>query len=87
MLRLDEPRGRWRIRKSVSKTSRARWVTPTPAIFEVIIDLCPREDRNLNRQVFNGLSGDAFRTQLGRSCTAAGIPLFSPHDLRHRRPQ
>jgi integrase len=35
--------------------------------------------------VFNGFSGDAFRTQLGRVCTAAGIPLFSPHDLRHRR--
>ena len=24
-------------------------------------------------------------TQLGRVCTAAGIPAFSPHDLRHRR--
>ena len=36
-------------------------------------------------QVLNRFSGDAFRTQLGRACTAAGIPLFSPHDLRHRR--
>jgi integrase len=82
---IDEPRGRWRIRKSVSKTSRARWVTPSPVIFRAIIDLCPREDRDLDSQVFNGFSGDAFRTQLGRSCTAAAIPLFSPHDLRHRR--
>jgi integrase len=45
----------------------------------------PREDRNLSRQVFTGFSGDAFRTQLGRACTVAAIPLFSPHDLRHRR--
>jgi integrase len=82
---IDEPRGRWRIRKSVSKTSRARWVTPSPAIFEAIIDLCPREDRNLSSQVFNAFSGDAFRTQLGRVCIAAAIPAFSPHDLRHRR--
>ncbi len=82
---IDEPRGRWRIRKSVSKTSRARWVTPSPLIFTNVVDLCPREDRNLSHQVLNGFSGDAFRTQLGRACTAAGIPLFSPHDLRHRR--
>ncbi|MFL5915002.1 MAG: tyrosine recombinase XerC [Gaiellaceae bacterium] len=82
---IDEPRGRWRLRKSVTKTSRARWVTPTPVIFTAIVDLCPREDRNLSDQVLNGFSGDAFRTQLGRACTAAGIPLFSPHDLRHRR--
>jgi integrase len=82
---IDEPRGRWRIRNSVSKTSRARWITPNPVIFTATIDLCPREDRNLSSQVFNGFSGDAFRTQLGRVCTAAAIPLFSPHDLRHRR--
>jgi integrase len=24
-------------------------------------------------------------TQLGRVCVAAGVPVFSPHDLRHRR--
>lgn len=82
---IDEPRGRWRIRKSVAKTNRARWVMPHAAIFQAVIDLCPREDRSLNRQAFDGFSGDAFRTQLGRVCTATGIPNFSPHDLRHRR--
>ena len=30
-------------------------------------------------------TGDRLRTQLTRSCTAAGVPAFSPHDLRHRR--
>ena len=26
-----------------------------------------------------------LRTDLARACKAAGIPLYSPHDLRHRR--
>ena len=82
---VDEPRGRWRVRKSVSKTSRARWVTPHPVIFEAALALCPRDDRVPARRVFQGFKGDAFRTQLARVCTAAGIPSFSPHDLRHRR--
>jgi integrase len=28
---------------------------------------------------------DRFRTAITRACTAAGVPTFSPHDLRHRR--
>ena len=28
---------------------------------------------------------DRFRTALGRAATAAGVPTFSPHDLRHRQ--
>jgi integrase len=82
---IDEPRGRWRIRKTASKTNRARWVTPSPAIFQAIVELCPREDRQPASQVLDRFSGDAFRTQLGRVCKAAAIPAFSPHDLRHRR--
>ena len=30
-----------------------------------------------------GFGGDRFRTAITRACTAAGIPVFSPHDLRH----
>jgi hypothetical protein len=26
-----------------------------------------------------------LRTAIRRACTAAGVPVFSPHDLRHRR--
>jgi integrase len=26
-----------------------------------------------------------LRTAIGRACKATGTPLFSPHDLRHRR--
>jgi integrase len=35
--------------------------------------------------VFAGFGGDRFRTAITRACTAAGVPTFSPHDLRHRR--
>jgi integrase len=31
------------------------------------------------------VTGDRVRTALTRACTAAGVPAFSPHDLRHRR--
>jgi hypothetical protein len=32
-----------------------------------------------------GFGGDRFRTAIARACTAAAVPAFSPHDLRHRR--
>jgi integrase len=35
--------------------------------------------------VFEQVTGDRLRTALTRACTAAGVPAFSPHDLRHRR--
>ena len=28
---------------------------------------------------------DALRTAIAKACRAAGVPAFSPHDLRHRR--
>jgi integrase len=82
---VDEARGRWRISASTSKTGKARWVRVTPTIFAAVMDLCPRDDRAPERRVFEGFGGDRFRTAIGRACTAAGVPAFSPHDLRHRR--
>jgi integrase len=35
--------------------------------------------------VFEHVTGDRLRTALARACTAAGVPLISPHDFRHRR--
>jgi integrase len=29
--------------------------------------------------------GSVFRTSIAKACRAAGVPLWSPHDLRHRR--
>lgn len=82
---VDEPRGRWRVSAAHSKTGRARWVHPHPDVLAAVLELCPRDDRAPARRVFLGFSGDAFRVQLGRVCIAAGVPTFSPHDLRHRR--
>jgi integrase len=80
---LDEPRGRWRI--ATSKTGRPRWVSPPPLLLEAVLALCPREDRHPERRVFETFTSERFRTTLTRACTAAGVPTFSPHDLRHRR--
>jgi integrase len=82
---MDEPKGRWRVSANVSKTGKARWVKITPAVFRAVLDLCPRDDRVPERRVFQGFGGDRFRTAISRACTGAGIPAFSPHDLRHRR--
>ena len=54
-------------------------------LFEAVTALVPREDRVPERRVFQGFGGDRFRTAIVRACTAAAVPAFSPHDLRHRR--
>jgi integrase len=82
---VDEQRGRWRISAAVSKTNRARWVSVPPTLFDAVTRLVAREDRTPERRVFQGFGGDRFRTAVTRACTAAGVPAFSPHDLRHRR--
>ena len=74
-----------RVSQAVSKTSRARWVNVPPALFAAVTALVPRDDRSPERRVFQGFGGARFRTQLTRSCIAAGVPVFSPHGLRHRR--
>jgi len=56
-----------------------------PDLFAGVSELVPREDRVFERPVFQGFGADRFRTALTRACTAAGVPHFSPHDLRHRR--
>jgi integrase len=82
---VDEPRGRWRVSQAVSKTGRARWVSVPPALFGAVTGLVAREDRAPERRVFQGVTADRLRTAIGRACTTAGVPAFSPHDLRHRR--
>ena len=54
-------------------------------LMEAIERTCPFDDRTPDRRVFDGFVGDRFRTAVTRACTAAGVPAFSPHDLRHRR--
>jgi integrase len=47
--------------------------------------LPPREDRDSDASLFPGATADRLRTAIARACEASGIPVFSPHDLRHRR--
>jgi integrase len=82
---VDEPEGRWRVSQAVAKTRRARWVPVNADVFQVVVDTVPREDRDLSAPVFAGFGIDRFRTAIARACKAAGVPVFSPHDLRHRR--
>jgi integrase len=62
-----------------------RWVNVPPVLFAAVLKLCPRDDRHSDRRVFEAVTADRLRTAIGRACTAAGVPAFSPHDLRHRR--
>ena len=80
---VDEPRERWRI--ATSKTGRPRWVSPPPLLLDAVFDLCPRDDRHPDRRVFEQVTSERLRAAMTRACTAADIPAFSPHDLRHRR--
>jgi integrase len=82
---VDEPRSRWRVSATVAKTRRARWVSVPAVLFATVTELVAREDRTAERRVFLGFGADRFRTAIARACRAAGVPTFSPHDLRHRR--
>ena len=82
---IDERRRRWRVSQAVSKTGRARWVIVPDPLLRAVLDLVPRDDRVGSTRVFLGITADRLRTAIARACTAAGVPAFSPHDLRHRR--
>jgi integrase len=82
----DEPRRRVRLRAATTKTRRALWVELHPVLAEALeAQLPPREDRDPEARLFTGSGADALRTAIGKACRAAAIPLWSPHDLRHRR--
>jgi integrase len=82
---VDERRGRWRISQAVAKTRRARWVPVSEPLFEAVLALRARDDRVPEAPVFVGVTTERLRTAISRACTGAGVPTFSPHDLRHRR--
>lgn len=82
----DEARGRVRLRAAVTKTRRGVWVELHPALRDAIeATLGPREDRDPDARLFAGSGADALRTSIAKATRVAGVPLFSPHDLRHRR--
>jgi integrase len=76
-------------RKSPSETtSPEAWVEgrgPSHAPVTLEASLGPRDDRDPEARLFAGSGADALRTAIAKACRAAAIPLWSPHDLRHRR--
>ncbi len=82
----DEARRRVRLRKSATKTRSALWVDLPDVLADAIeATLPPREDRDLDAPLFRDVTADRLRTAISRACKAVGVPVFSPHDLRHRR--
>jgi integrase len=82
----DEPRRRVRLRKAATKTRKALWVELPPVLAEAIEATLPhRRFRDSDARLFTDSASDALRTSIAKACKAAGVPLFSPYDLRHRR--
>lgn len=82
----DEPRRRVRLRAATTKTRRALWVELHPALAEAIEATLPhRRFRDPEARLFADSGADALRTAIAKACKAAGVSLWSPHDLRHRR--
>jgi integrase len=82
----DEQRRRVRLRAATTKTRKALWVELHPVLAEALeAELGPREDRDTAARLFPDSAADALRTAIAKACKAAGVPLWSPHDLRHRR--
>jgi integrase len=82
----DVQRRRVRLRAATTKTRKALWVELHPVLADALeARLGPRGDRDVEARLFAGSGADALRTSMAKACKAAGVPLFSPHDLRHRR--
>jgi integrase len=82
----DEPKRRVRLRASTTKTRAALWIDLPDVLAEAIeATLPPREDRDSDARLFAGIGADRLRVAIARACKASGVPVFSPHDLRHRR--
>jgi integrase len=62
---------------------RARWVQVPDLLIDALLDSTPPDDRT--GHLFKWWSAQAVTKMMERACKAAGIPVYSPHDLRHRR--
>lgn len=82
---VDVPGFRFRLRARETKSRRGKWVPLPPWLMDEIAATCPNEDRTPDRPVFPVASEQALRNTMARACRMAEIPLYSPHDLRHRR--
>jgi integrase len=66
-------------------TRRVLWRQVPTWLMQVLLDAVPPDDRTAERRLFPGLNEGTMRDAIGRASRNAGLPLYSPHDLRHRR--
>jgi integrase len=66
-------------------TRRVLWRGVPVWLMETLLAAVPPDDRTAERRLFPGLNEGTMRDAIGRASRAAGLPLYSPHDLRHRR--
>lgn len=81
---VDVAGARFRLSRERTKTTKPRWVQVPGWLMEITDASLPLEDRTETRRVFP-ISASTLRQAMARACRTAGIPLYSPHDLRHRR--
>ncbi len=74
-----------RIRVRNGKTASARrWISVTPQFLDVLDRLEPLDYRPPGLRVFGAIGPAGAERAMKRACELAGIPAYSPHDLRHR---
>jgi integrase len=82
----DESRRRVLLRAATTKTRRAQWVELHPSLAAALEATLPhRRFRDPEARLFVESGADALRTAIAKACRAESVPLWSPHDLRHRR--
>jgi integrase len=74
---------RFRVRNGKTAAAR-RWVAVPEWLMSEISAACPPDDRTPERRVFPGGTRQVLGMAMRRGCQAAGVALYSPHDLRHR---
>ena len=72
-------------RASISKTRKALWVDLPDEFADALEATLGRARTATRPPLFADSGADALRTAIAKAWTALGIPLLSPHDLRHRR--
>ena len=84
---VDVQRSRIRSRgvKGRRGTHGVRWRQVPPWLLQILLDEVPPDDRTPERRLFPGLNEGTMRDAIRRASRGAGLPLYSPHDLRHRR--
>lgn len=75
----------WRddlLRVKSGKTRAARrWVPLLPVVRD-LLDSAPADERT--GPLFPGLTANSMRSAMRLACEKAGVPTYTPHDLRHR---